>query len=112
MLKKANEPNANNIERNRNWNKELTVGAVLEGVYIQSEEFKGDFGPSIKYTIKASGTNELVDVYSTTTLKRQFAKIPTGSFVRITYKGEQPSRKNPTYNVKIFEVEYDDEYTA
>lgn len=111
MLKKANESNANNIERNRNWNKELTVGAVLEGVYIQSEEFEGNFGPSIKYTIEASGTKEHVDVYATASLKRQFAKIPTGSFVRITYKGEQPSKKTG-FNVKIFEVEYDDEYTA
>ena len=111
MLKKANEPTTN-FERNRVWNKELTVGAVLEGVYLKFEEFEGDFGQSIKYTIEASGTKEHVDVYSTASLKRQFAKIPTGSFVRITYKGEQPSRKNPTYKVKIFDVEYDDEYTA
>lgn len=104
MLKKANEETT----RNRTWNKDLSAGSVLEGVYVESKEVEGQYGKNIKYVIKENGTNELVDVFSSATLKRQFDNIPVESFVRISYKGDETTKNG--YKVKIFEVEYDDEY--
>ena len=46
-------------------------------------------------------------VYGSASLNRQFAKVPEGSYVWITYKGQEPTKNGRT--VKVFVVEYDDE---
>lgn len=94
-------------EKTTTWNKNLNVGDKLEGVYESKDEFVGNFGPTVKYVIAApDGTK--YGVYGSASLNRQFAHIPTGSYVWIEYTGETTSQKGRT--VKTFTCEYDDEY--
>lgn len=88
------------------WNKNLAEGATLEGRYVSQDTFIGKFGETTKYVIEGNnGTT--YGVYGSVSLNRQFAKIPEGSYVWITYKGQEPTKNGRTVNV--FVVEYDDE---
>ena len=89
------------------WNtKDLAVGSEIEGRYVSSDTFIGKFGETTKYVIEGKdGTN--YGVFSTASLARQFANIPEGSYVWITYKGEEPTKNGRT--VKVFDVDYDPE---
>ena len=46
-------------------------------------------------------------VFSTASLVRQFNNVPEGSYVWITYKGEETSKNGRP--VKVYDVDYDDE---
>lgn len=95
------------IEMTTTWNKDLEIGATLEGVYLKKEIFEGKFGESEKYVIeKADG--EKVGVFSSASLANQFKQIPEGSYVWIEYKGEETSKNGRP--VKVYSVDYDDEY--
>lgn len=90
------------------WNQNLEPGATLEGRYIANDSIKSKFDNKdvIKYIIEApDGTN--YGVFGTTSIERQFANIPVGSYVWITYKGEEPTKNGRT--VKAFDIDYDDE---
>lgn len=88
------------------WNtKELTEGSVLEGIYQSSEVITGKFGEQVKYII-AKADGETVAVAGTASIMQQFANVPEGSLVRITYKGIDTTKSGNT--VKVYEVEYDD----
>lgn len=97
------------IESTLTWNKNLEVGAKLEGKFVKEEISQGQFGASHKYIIETT-TGEVYGVYGTATLDRQFANIPEGCYVWIEYKGEETSKAGRP--VKIFAVDYDDEYKA
>lgn len=94
------------IELTNTWNKDLAAGATLEGRYIKKEIFDGQFGTTEKYIIETSD-GEKMGVFSSSSLARQFKNIPEGSYVWITYKGEETSKNGRP--VKVYEVEYDDE---
>lgn len=94
------------IEIAQTWNKNLTAGATLEGVYEKSEVYKSKFGETYKYIINKDATK--FAVFSSASLEPQFANIPAGSYVWITYKGEETSKSGRP--VKVYEVDYDDEY--
>lgn len=94
------------IELTNTWNKDLAAGATLEGRYIKKETFDGQFGTTEKYIIETSD-GEKMGVFSSASLSRQFKNIPEGSYVWITYKGEETSKNGRP--VKVYEVEYDDE---
>ena len=94
------------IEQTTTWNKDLTAGATLEGKYIKKEVFDGKFGNTEKYVIETD-KGEKMGVYSSASLTAQFNNIPEGSYVWITYKGEETSKNGRP--VKVYEVEYDDE---
>lgn len=94
------------IEITKTWNKDLEPGATLEGRYIKKEVFDGKFGTTEKYVIEVEG-GEKLGVYSSASLVNQFKNIPEGSYVWITYKGEETSKNGRP--VKVFEVDYDDE---
>ena len=88
------------------WNKGLSEGATLEGRYVSSDTFEGNFGVSTKYIIEApDGTN--YGVFGSATIDRQFKNIPEGSYVWITYVGEQPTKNGRT--VKVYDIDFDDE---
>lgn len=88
------------------WNKNLEVGASLEGKYIASETFMGKFGETTKYIIKGKdGVN--YGVFSSASIDRQFKNIPEGAYVWIVYKGEQPTKNGR--NVKVYEIDFDTE---
>ena len=94
------------IELTNTWNKDLAADATLEGRYIKKETFQGQFGTTEKYVIETAD-GEKMGVFSSASLARQFANIPEGSYVWITYKGEETSKNGRP--VKVYEVEYDDE---
>ena len=95
------------IEITTTWNKDLTAGATLEGKYLKKETFEGKYGTTEKYII-VTDDGEPMGVFSSASLTRQFNNIPEGSYVWITYKGEETSKNGRP--VKIYEVDYDDEY--
>lgn len=94
------------IEITETWNKDLTAGAALEGRYIKKEIINTQFGESEKYVIETDDGKKM-GVFSTASLARQFNNVPEGSYVWITYKGEETSKNGRP--VKVYEVEYDDE---
>ena len=94
------------IELTTTWNKDLAIGATLEGVYIKKETFDGKYGTTEKYIIDKDG--EKLGVFSSASLAQQFKNIPEGSYVWIEYKGEVTSKNGRP--VKFYAVEYDDEY--
>lgn len=96
------------FEKTTTWNTNLNIGDKLEGVYESKDEFEGNFGLTTKYVINANG--EKYGVYGSASLNRQFAKIPTGSYVWIEYTGETTSQNGRI--VKTYNVDYDDEYQA
>lgn len=102
MRKSANEAKI----MTTTWNKDLEVGAAIEGKYIGMETFEGKYGMTNKYIVR--GTDG-VDwgVFGSASLDRQFAKIDEGSYVWIEYKGEEKTKNGRT--VKVYVVDYDDE---
>lgn len=105
MRKSANE-NTNIIETTI-WNQELSEGASIEGVYKFNAPVKTKFGESIKYVV-IDPSGKAWAIFGSASLNRQFAKIPEGSYVWITYDGTETTKNGRT--VKIFNVDYDDEY--
>lgn len=103
MRKSANTT----YEKTTTWTKDLNIGDKLEGFYESKEEFEGDFGQTTKYVI-ASPDGVKYGVFGLSSIKRQFAKIPVGSYVWIEYTGETTSAKGR--NFKSFNIDYDDEY--
>ena len=97
------------FEKTTTWNTNLNPGDKLEGVYESKDEFVGNFGQTIKYVIKANDGTKY-GVYGSASLNRQFAKIPTGSYVWLEYTGETTSQNGRI--VKTYNVDYDDEYQA
>lgn len=92
----------------KTWNKDLEIGATLEGVYYKKETFEGKYGESTKYIVKVNG--EDLGVFGSASLDRQFKNIPEGSYVWIEYKGEVTSKNGRP--VKEYVVDYDDDYKA
>lgn len=95
------------IEKTTAWNTNLSVGDQLEGTYISVEHFQ-----STKYVDKEV-TKYVIEgadgikygVYGSASLNRQFAKVPVGSHVWITYDGETTSKNG--FKVKLYTVEYE-----
>lgn len=102
MRKPASQP----IIVTTTWNKDLSKGDKLEGVYIRKEIFDGKYGQSTKYVIKNNDGD--FGVFSSASLDRQFKNIPEGSYVWIEFNGEVISKNGRP--VKDYTVEYDDEY--
>ena len=95
------------IELTETWNKDLAVGAKIEGKYLKKEVIKTQFGESEKYVIETPEGKKM-GVFSSASLARQFANVPEGAYVWIEYKGEETSKNGRP--VKSYLVEYDDEY--
>lgn len=94
------------VTMTKTWNKDLNKGDSIEGIYTKKEVFEGKYGESIKYIINSNG--EDYGVFSSASLDRQFKNIPEGSYVWIVYKGEETSKNGRP--VKVYVVDYDDEY--
>lgn len=95
------------IELTTTWNKDLEIGATLGGKYIKKEVFDGKYGSTEKYVIERDD-GEKLGVFSSASLANQFKNIPEGSYVWIEYKGEETSKNGRP--VKVYAVDYDDEY--
>lgn len=86
------------------WNKDLAAGATLEGKYISVETFIGNYGETNKYIIEGKD-GVMYGVYGSASINRQFAKIPEGAYVWITYKGEGTTKNGRS--VKLYDIDYD-----
>lgn len=95
------------IVMTKTWNKDLEKGASIEGIYIKKEVFDGKFGESEKYIIE-DANGEKWGIFSSASLANQFKNIPEGSYVWVEYKGEETSKNGRP--VKVYAVDYDDEY--
>lgn len=92
------------------WNhKDLAVGSTLEGDYVDKETFTNEFGERVKYVIKADDGIDY-GVYGSAVLDRQFAKIPVGSRVWVTFDGEGTSKTGR--KLKMYSVDYDPDFNA
>ena len=94
------------VTNTKTWNKDLTKGDKIEGVYLKKEIFDGKYGESTKYIIRNSDGD--YGVYSSASLDRQFKNVPEGSYVWVEYNGEVTSKNGRP--VKEYIVEYDDEF--
>lgn len=94
------------VEQTKTWNKDLAPNATLEGKYVKKEVFTGKFGDTEKYIIETP-EGEKMGVYSSFSLFDQFKNVPEGSYVWITYVGEETSKNGRP--VKVYDVDYDDE---
>ena len=97
------------VEMAKTWNKNLEVGATLEGVYLKRETYQGQYGETAKYIIEDKD-GEKWAVFASASLGNQFTNIPEGSYVWITYKGEEQTKGGRP--VKVYAVDYDDDYQA
>lgn len=95
------------IEIAQTWNKNLEVGATLEGKYLKQEIYSGQYGDAKKYVIEDKEGKKWA-VFASASLGNQFNNIPEGSYVWITYKGEESTKAGRP--VKVYSVDYDDEY--
>jgi hypothetical protein len=95
------------IVMTKTWNKDLEKGATIEGVYLKKEVFDGKFGESEKYIIE-DANGEKWGIFSSASLANQFKNIPEGSYIWVEYKGEETSKNGRP--VKVYAVDYDDEY--
>lgn len=98
------------IEYNKIWNnKDLPEGAKLEGLYTNKGSYHPDKDREVAvYTIETKD-GEKWSVFSSASLGNQFSNIPLGSYVWITYKGKETTKSGRP--VKVFSVDYDDEYS-
>lgn len=98
------------IEIAKTWNnKDLVEGSQLEGKYLKKEVYHGEIGDTMKYIVEGNDGTKWA-VFSSASLGNQFDNIPEGSYVWITYKGKEQTKAGRT--VKVYSVDYDDEYQA
>ena len=96
------------VEMAKTWNKNLESGSSLQGVYLKKEIYSSHYGETEKYIIVKDG--EKFAVFASASLERQFANVPEGAYVWITYKGEEQTKSGRP--VKVYVVEYDDDFVA
>ena len=78
------------------------------GHYVESEEKPGKFGPEkIHHFIGEDGAP--FSVYGMTALDRSIKQVRPGWFLRITFLGLVPSKKDPTKTYNSVRVEVDPE---
>ena len=95
------------VELTQTWNKDLSVGDTIEGVFIKTETYDGNYGQTQKYIIETKDGAKY-GVFASASLSNQFKNVPEGSYVWITYKGEETTKSGRP--VKVYDVDYDDEY--
>lgn len=95
------------IEMAKTWNKNLEPGASIEGVYTKKETYNSNYGETEKYIIETKD-GEKFAIFASASLSSQFHNVPEGSYVWVEYKGEEQSKNGRP--VKVYSVDYDDEY--
>lgn len=82
-----------------------TVGQVIEGYYMGSFPFEGDYGPTKRHVwntpagaIAVIGQKNLIDVLPT---------IKPGTMMRVTYTGDLPPKKKGAHPMKLFKFQQD-----
>jgi hypothetical protein len=81
------------------------VGSVLEGYYMGSFDYEGDYGPTKKHTFKTE-TGAVV-IFGQRSLMQQLPSVKPGVMVRITYANDLPPKKKGQQPMKLFVIEQD-----
>ena len=94
------------VEITQTWNKDLKPGDTIEGRYVKTEIYNGNYGETEKFIIETPA-GEKFGVFASASLSNQFQNVPEGSYVWIEYKGEETTKSGRP--VKVYTVEFDDE---
>lgn len=81
-------------------------GAVLEGYYMGSFDYEGDYGPTKKHVFK-TGTGEALVVFGQRNLMQQLPLATVGAMLKITYTDDLPPRKKGQQPMKKFFIQQD-----
>jgi hypothetical protein len=81
------------------------VGDQLEGYYMGSFDFEGDYGPNKKHVFQTSNGAEVV--FGQAHLKQLLPSVKPGTMVRITLTGELAAKKKGRQPMKMFQIEQD-----
>jgi hypothetical protein len=83
------------------------IGDQLEGYYVGSFDFEGDYGPTKKHCFQTS--EGLAVVFGQTHLTQLLEGVEPSVLVRITLEGEKKPTKKGRRPMKLFGLEYDEE---
>lgn len=80
-------------------------GDVLEGFYMGSFDYTGDYGPTKKHIFQTS--EGAVVIFGQRNLMQQLPSATVGATLRITYTGDKVSDKKGRQPMKLFQIEQD-----
>ncbi len=80
-------------------------GSVLEGYFMGSFDYQGDYGPTKKHVFQTKRGAEVV--FGQRNLLQQLPSVKPGTMVRITYTGDLESTKKGRQPMKLFTIEHD-----
>jgi hypothetical protein len=86
-----------------------TVGTVLEGHYMGSFDYQGDYGPTKKHIFDTE--SGAVVVFGQRNLMQQLPGAKVGAMVEITYTGDKQSDKKGRQPMKLFKIRQDKKNT-
>ena len=86
------------------------VGAILEGYYMGSYDYTGDYGPTKKHVFNTK--QGAVVVFGQRNLMQQLPSVTTGVMVRITYTGDLAPKAKGRAAMKLFKIEHDKDNTV
>lgn len=87
-----------------------SVGDSIEGYYMGSFDFEGDYGPNKKHVFQTAAGAEVV--FGQAHLKQLLPSVKPGTMVRITLTGELAAKKKGRQPMKMFKIEQDTENTT
>ncbi len=85
------------------------IGDKIEGYYMGSFDFEGDYGPTKKHVFQTENGAEVV--FGQRHLIQQLPTIKPGTMVRVTYTENLPPKKKGQQPMKLFLFEQDKKNT-
>lgn len=82
-----------------------SIGDQIEGRYMGSFDFEGDYGPNKKHVFNTS--EGAVVVFGQAHLKQLLPLVKPGTMVRVTLTGEKAALKKGRHPMKLFTIEQD-----
>jgi hypothetical protein len=79
-----------------------TIGDILEGYYMGSFDYQGDYQPTKKHVF--STEKGAVVTFGQRNLIQLLPSVKPGTMVRITYTEDLPPKKKGQHPMKLFEV--------
>ncbi len=86
-----------------------SVGDTVEGYYMGSFDFDGDYGPTKRHVFQTESGAEII--FGQAHLKQLLPTVKPGTMVRITMTGELAPKKKGQHPMKLFKIEQDKKNT-
>lgn len=86
-----------------------SIGDFIEGYYMGTFDFEGDYGPSKKHVFQTEKGAEVV--FGQRHLIQQLPTIKPGTMVRVTYTEDLPPKKKGQHPMKLFRFQQDKKNT-